>query len=463
MGLFDVYQRLPAPLRGGAKNMFAALPLRWRVPRRFFELAAFLEQSQWWSPDRLAGWQNDQLRRLIAHAYEQVPYYRRVMDELGLKPGDIQSQADLPKLPPLTKDLVRAHKDDLRARNFSDEQLATFNTSGTTGKPLFFYYEKAKDYLYNDPYIWRYFNWGGHTLGQRRATISAWTLPEGIYTQYNPVRRLLLLSAYRLNRASAPHYATALAQQRIPFLDGYPTSLELLTRLLMEHGIPAPVHLHAIFSHSEYLYPWQRELIENYWGCRCFDWYAMEERVILGMECEHHHGHHLITDFAITEFMDEGGPTDAPRPMLATSLVNYAMPFIRYETGDVGQLRPAGCPCGRGFPLLQLGGGRKRNYALGRDGSLISITNIDIPAASQRVLQFQFVQHEPGRMRLLIVPRDGFGETDVAAIRSNLATKFGSNMEFEIERVTDVQRTSNNKTPLFIQQLKEVTADEAHH
>jgi hypothetical protein len=66
-------------------------------------------------------------------------------------------------------------------------------------------------------------------------------------------------------------------------------------------------------------------------------------------------------------------------------------------------------------------------------------------------------------MRLLIVPRDGFGETDVAAIRSNLATKFGSNMEFEIERVTDVQRTSNNKTPLFIQQLKEVTADEAHH
>lgn len=468
MGLMSLYHTLPRPLREGAKSLAGLLPLEWRLGHSFFELTRFLDASQRWTPAQLAAWQDEQVAALVRHAVANVPYWRTLFKELGLTPNDVRCVADLPKLPILTKDIVREHVEQMVAENMPRETLLRCNTSGTTGKPLFFYYEKSKDFIVNDPYIWRYFNWGGHRLGQRRATLSAWALDEGVTWNWNPVRRLLVLSAYRLTPETVREYARAIERHGIGFIDGYPSSLERFTQLLEDQGIPAPRRMGAVFTHSEYLYDWQRERLERYWGGKCFDWYAMEERVILGQECEQHHGHHLIGDFAVTEFVPDAsdpetaGNPEAPQRLIATSLTNYAMPFIRYETGDVGRLAAESCPCGRPFPLLRLGGGRKRNFAVGADGSYISITNIDIPSASERVAQFQFVQESPGTMQLRVVRKPGFGDADVAAIHANLHAKFGSNIAVTVTFVDSVESTGNRKTPLFIQRIEAVHQHAEH-
>ena len=448
-------------IREVAKRVLSAVPVGLAVGQRFHRERRFLEASQWWSPEQMERYQVERLRELLGHAGHNVPYYRDLFRKLGFEPGGVRSLKDLQALPLLTKDIVRAEGGRLLAENKSERQRMRLNTSGTTGRPLHFYCDRDREYLHNDPYVWRYFGWGGHRLGERRATLSAWTLPEGRCVEYNPLRRLLILSVYRLNRATAPRYAEALARHGIEFIDAYPSSMEFLTRLLREQEIRPPVALKAIFSNSEYLYPWQREQIESYWGCKCFDWYGMEERVIMATECERHEGLHLLSDFSIVECVESPEAPAGWQRLVATSLNNSVMPFIRYDTGDLGRLAPRRCSCGRCFPLIELAGGRTRNFAVGKDGSRVSITVIDIPSVTENVLQFQFVQEAAGRMTLSVIPKPSFGEADVARIRAKLAEKFGGNMEVDIRTAEAVERTKNNKTPLFIQRIAAASSPQA--
>ncbi|MFC1938472.1 phenylacetate--CoA ligase family protein, partial [Chloroflexota bacterium] len=108
-----------------------------------------LEESQWWSRDKILELQNQRLRQLVRHVYDNVPYYRRIFDERALKPSDIESGEDLVKLPVLTKKLIRDNFDDMMARGFPAREIITHCTGGSTGEPLMFYVTKDE-----------VFNWG---------------------------------------------------------------------------------------------------------------------------------------------------------------------------------------------------------------------------------------------------------------------------------------------------------------
>jgi phenylacetate-CoA ligase len=87
--------------------------------REFRSVLERLEKTQWYSEVELKSYQDEKLRSLIHQAYEHVPYYRRVLRELHLRPSDIRSAEDLKKLPILTKDTLKAHAGELVADNIS--------------------------------------------------------------------------------------------------------------------------------------------------------------------------------------------------------------------------------------------------------------------------------------------------------------------------------------------------------
>jgi len=107
------------------------------------KLYTFLQESQWWSREELEAYQMEALSRLLDHAYENVPYYRRVFRERGLVPEDIATLSDLELLPFLTKEIVQANLPDLKARNYPESAFEYVRTSGSTGTPMGFYYEKG--------------------------------------------------------------------------------------------------------------------------------------------------------------------------------------------------------------------------------------------------------------------------------------------------------------------------------
>src|SRR5690349_17776597 len=134
-----------------------------------------LSNTQWWSPDQLRALQDERLAALVRHAYDNVPYYRRIMSERGLVPADIRRADDLVKLPILRKEDVRRNSKLLRARNVPDRRVTTGRTGGTTGIPLAFGLDHAR-VMFDHALIERHWSWAGCNPGDRVALVRGLTL-----------------------------------------------------------------------------------------------------------------------------------------------------------------------------------------------------------------------------------------------------------------------------------------------
>jgi len=465
----SIQKTLRFAAKQAVKRIYAWAPSTWRYGSTFFSKCREAEAREHWTAEQFTAWQEEHLQRLVHHAYAHVPYYHMLFDRIGLLPEEIRHPADLARIPPLSKDDLRTHFAELTATNLPKKEMTLHSTSGTSGRPLRFYSERRHEtYLDGDAYRWRHFRWGGCTPDDLRATLSARRLParhngQRRLTLYEPLFPLLVLSAYDLSHATIAHYARALERYRPPFLHGFPSALEALTRLLESEHIAPPAPVQAIFTQSEVLYPWQRERIGAYFGCKIFDWYGMEERVIAAAECEHHDGLHVFPDYCIVEVVDANlQATSNTGEILSTRLDNLAMPLLRYRTGDVGQLITAPCGCGRSMSRLKLGGGRDRNFLVTRDGGLISVTIVDIPHATEHIEQFQFVQQVPGAVTLKIIKTSQFGDKDLAQVHQDLEEKFGRAVDVTLEFTDHIERTARGKLPLLVQKLNLDPAAPAH-
>ena len=169
------YQRSPHRLQELALNAYALKIHLQRFGRPFFALSDRWQKTQWWSREALTELQNEQLRILIAHAYDSVPYYRRVMTERRLTPADFKTVDDLPKLPVLTREDVRRHGSELISRKVRRSDLACGHTSGTTGSPLQFYWDK-QTCLVNNVADWRQKYWAGLKYGEPHAMLLGRTI-----------------------------------------------------------------------------------------------------------------------------------------------------------------------------------------------------------------------------------------------------------------------------------------------
>ncbi len=99
MSINHLIKILPFPVKQSIKYIYGIIPPRIRYGKVFWDTYNFLQESQWWSREKLEDYQLQQLRELLHHAYENVPYYRRIFDERGLKSKDIHNFDDLRKLP----------------------------------------------------------------------------------------------------------------------------------------------------------------------------------------------------------------------------------------------------------------------------------------------------------------------------------------------------------------------------
>jgi len=450
-GLIDIYMKMPHSLKDILKRCYSFVPLELRLGRKFFNKLNFIEKCQWWSRQELENYQDEQLRMLVEYAYHNVPYYYNLFKALKLTVSDIKKQKDLQKLPILTKEIVRSNFQSLCSVNFKHKDVIRLSTSGSTGKPLTVLYEKNKEYLNYDPYVWRFFRWAGLNVGEIYAKISNWILPKDVIYSYNPVRNLLILNSFALNDTNIEKYCEGLEKYKVHHIAGYPNSIAYMTKLFKLHNISKPNILKGVFCHSEYLYDWQRELIEEFWGCKCFNWYGLDERVILGVECEYHENLHLCLDYGITEFIKN--PENYITQIVSTSLTNYAMPLLRYNTEDEGYLIDHECVCRRGFPLFHLQGGKGRSFAIGKDGSRIPVLHFGIPKVTKNVLQFQFIQKEQGILDLNIVKGPKFQDEDLKMIIMSIKKNIGENLTIKSSFVSEVEKTKNGKAEIFKQKL----------
>src|SRR5437870_1213747 len=130
--LFSLYSRLPVWSQNVACTLAGFRMKRERYNKRFWKSLDFLQQSQKWSLAEQQAYQDEQLRGVIKHAYETVPYYREVMEARRLVPADIRCTGDLSMLPVLDKKTIRERFADLISRGWPRKRQVVGHTGGTT-------------------------------------------------------------------------------------------------------------------------------------------------------------------------------------------------------------------------------------------------------------------------------------------------------------------------------------------
>ena len=408
--------------------------------RPYGRLSALLEQSQYWPWPRLQEMQVEKLTRLIQHAYEDVPFYRRRFDLAGVQPASVKAVEDLGRLPILTKHDIQTHLTDLIARDVDRARLLENHTGGSTGEPLTFY-QDANFSAWSEADKLRCYRMAGYQLGQRWAFLwgsdydgqahRGWRGRLGDRVVYN----LMWINTFDLTADTLERAAAQLALWRPQMLVAYVSSATLLARLIVSRELP-PLQLRTIQTSAEVLTPADRQLLEATFNCPVFDRYGCREVNNIAHECERHRGRHILAENNVVEVVDDAGRPVGPGQLgriVLTNLNNHAMPLIRYEVGDLGIAADAACDCGRELPMLKTIIGRTTDVITSPSGRLLHgefFTHLFYKVTG--VQQFRVLQLTRRDLLIEIVPAPNFDQARTLAFLENTIHQHGD-VAFKVE------------------------------
>ena len=421
------------------------------------------ERDQWLSADELDVLQWRKLQRLIAHCWEQVPFYRRWWGQAGVaSAADIRSREHYAQLPVLTKPVIREHAESMIAPAHSDA-LFFKTTGGSTGEPLRFGYTR-ESYERRVAVMFRGYGWSGAHLGQRTAYLwgAPVAAPAGFHLfkdrLYHAAFNRRMLNAFDMNEARMAEYAAALDRFKPETIVSYVGPLVELAHWIERNG--RTVHRpQRILGAAEALHPHQRELLQRVFGAPAYDTYGCREFMLIAAECEARDGLHLNTDHLHVEFAggpdatgpDAVGPTD----LIVTDLHNYGMPLMRYVNGDLGTPGHGRCACDRGLPKLAKVDGRKLDALRLRDGRLLPgeyIVYMFLPVTG--VKQYQVVQRELDALLVRLVPDSGYDPSVQALIRDGIRNLAGDGVHIEFEMTDAIALTASGKRRVTVCELQ---------
>ncbi|MBQ9850389.1 MAG: phenylacetate--CoA ligase [Clostridia bacterium] len=336
------------------------------------------------SLEELRAIQNEKLVKQVKHVYENVEYYRNLMDEKGVKPEDIKSIDDLHKLPFLTKaDLRDAYPYGLLATDLKN-CVRIQSTSGTTGRRVVAFYTQKDVDLWEEccaraitavggtnedvcqvAYGYGLFT-GGPGLNGGSHKVGCLTLPMSSGNTERQIQFMQDLHATII--CCTPSYAAYIGET------------------LKEMGIsPDDLDLKAGIFGAE---PWTEEMrrdIEKSLGIKAYDIYGLTETSGPGVsfECEEQKGMHINEDHFLAEIIDpETGevlPEGSKGELVFTSLDKEAFPLLRYRTRDICVLSRKKCSCGR--TLI------KMSKPMGRSDDMLIIRGVNVfPSQIETVL-----------------------------------------------------------------------------
>jgi phenylacetate-CoA ligase len=318
------------------REVLERLPVRFRYGISygpvFRHWLAFLKESEKWDRDRLEAYQVEQLRDLLIHAGKNVPYYKKVFADLQFRPEKIQSLNDVKILPYIDRKTVKKRHDEFVAGNIPKDRLIPADTSGTTGIPLTLYGTKETEEKHWATVI-NLWSRIGYSPASRTIFFEANIRHGGRDNlPYKKYGNKLILSSNYFTDEWTDRYMEMINNFRPEYMIGFPHTLAVFSSYVRKREKSVYDGLKGIIVYAENLYGWQREFIRDVFGARVFSDYGMVEKVIHGGGCEHSDAYHLYPQYGLTEYLDPG---NSRHELVGTGFINYAMPLIRYRTGDV--------------------------------------------------------------------------------------------------------------------------------
>jgi phenylacetate-CoA ligase len=422
-----------------------------------------LESNQKLSKDEVTGIQLGKLKRLVKHAYDHVPFYRKRFAEVGAKPEDIQGLEDYERLPLLTKRDLREHLEEIVARNFDKRTLVYSSTGGSTGVPVNYYHDTRYMFEVSAAGMWRAWAWAGIKPGDRHFYV--WGGPREIdeaqsfsWRLKHWLLRRVFLDAFNLTGSKLEWAAHRAQTFRPKFIYGYTSGVTAFAKYVLSHYQPLS-GVRAAMTTAERLLPEQREIINSAFGCRVFDQFACREVRSVASECEDG-SLHINTDLNVVEFINHPrNYVNNLKMLVLTPLELYGFPLLRYINEDCATPGKP-CSCGLPFPTLTLQIGRiSDNFTLPSGRIVHGEYFTHLIYGIEGIRQFQFHQVAHDRIIFQVVPNTINDTTILAELKVRIGEAeayLGEGCRIELREVTHIPMSASGKHRFT---LSDVTPD----
>jgi phenylacetate-CoA ligase len=449
----EIYWRLPVFLQQAALQVYARdLDGLYYAPG-FQEWQRLGQSWRSWSPREAKQWQNSRLQQLVELAATQVPHYREKWKARDWR--SVRSATDLPLLPLLDKQDLRQNESSFILEGLDRKSLWLEKTSGTTGTSLKIYLPKSMLPKFHALVEVMVRNVAGVSKDTPRAMMGGRPIIRGDtqvppYWRYNRHWRQLYLSSYHVSLKTAAHYVGAIKRYGSRWITGYGSAIAALAETGLELGLSS-LPLQAAIVSGDTLLPGMRDSIERFFECKCFDQYGQAEGIAFAMECGSGRMH-ILPWLGIIEILRENGTASAPGEIgeiVATGLLNDAMPLIRYRLGDYAAwAEDQSCSCGNMQPIITHLEGRVDDFLITTDGRRIGRLSTAIKR-SPTIHSAQLVQDRPGHAYLLVRPGDNYQSVHAAAVRNDILERIGT-FNLDVREVLEIPKTLQGKNSLVV-------------
>lgn len=390
----------------------------------------------------LKAFQDAQLRRLVVHAYESVPFYRKLFDRHRLHPRHIRGTVDLDLIPVISKQDLRSQPAlNVVARGLDPERLLTVRTSGSSGEPFVIrrtWLEQSMQYLLR----LRAYDSLGVRVSDRTATVG---LARGHDSRDRKILGRALRGSgvkptLRIDGLQEPGAIVAqLREFRPDLISGMPGMICRIADHLVAQGDDS-IRPRLLIVGGEVLTPVMRRLLIEAFGAPVRETYGSHEFPMLGWECGQTGVFHTCDDGLILEVLHEGPPAEPGErgEVVATNLYAYSMPFIRYRLGDVATRGDQGCVCGQPFSTIRSIQGRMIDYFPLPDGRVIhpyQILSSFIAGGDGWIRQYQLLQERRDRIVLRVLPVRAPEPEFIARLEQAVRPLLGPEVEFQVQLV----------------------------
>lgn len=460
--LEKIYRSSPVAVQNLAISAYGLNWYRRRYGGQFMHVLKEAKDREDFSEDRWRDYQTAQLRKILAHAFNNVPYYRDSLSNAGLDLRQLMGFEidDLTRLPILEKEDLRQFGTSSLLAAKKEKGGSFFSSSGSTGTPTRILYSHLMHQRVAALYEARVRNWAGLSkkdpramIGGRRVVPKGNALPP--YYRYNFVEKQLYLSAYHISPQNASNYLQGIMKFGSRYMVGYAVSNYLLASFLQQTGLEVP-QMKAVLTSSEKLTRPMRKTLEQTYQCKVYDgWSGVEN---CGLISENEFGQLLISpDAGILEILNSEGQPCLPGEtgeLICTGFLNYDQPLIRYRIGDMVQLaKDQNTLCGRNMKVISEITGRTEDLIVGPDGRAMVRFHgvfIDLP----NVIKGQIVQESESSFTINVVSNTALPDREKNLIIERMKSQLGEQIDVHVNHLNEIPISSNGKFKAVVSKLK---------
>ena len=392
---------------------------------------------------------------MVNYSYNNIKFYRDFWRKHGVSIKDIQNLNDFQKnIPFINKESILDKFELLLSQKYSKSQYLVVNTGGSTGSPLKLGYLKGytrtADRAFFDVVTSRI----GAQPGMRSARLRGDYIGKNRISSFDPYRNTLMLSTFFINEENSDKYFYLLNKYKVEYLHAYPAALYNLIQNSKSNNIKIKT-LKYIILESETILDWQVSMFESFFNTKnVFYGYGQTEMAALGATCEESRNYHFHPAYSYVEFHSNETQDKSSDifEIVGTNFFNPLMPLIRYKTGDFCELSEVDCSCGRNHKMASRIIGRSQDVAIGLNNERITLTALIFGRHAEyfnHIKKMQVINIEPGKLTVIIVPKDSFNSSHATEIVDSLSSKEGMPFETNLKTVQDIEITRNINHKFF--------------